>query len=37
LERGEGVAHTPACLEQITQKALANARKGKKVSPDVTR
>lgn len=36
LERGEGVAYTPERLEQITQKALANARKGKNVSPDVT-
>jgi len=36
LARGEGVAYTPERLEQITQKALVNARKGKKVSPDVT-
>lgn len=36
LARGEGVAYTPERLEQITQKALANARKGKKVSSDVT-
>ena len=36
LDRGEGVSYTPARLEQITQKALANARKAKKVSSDVT-
>lgn len=36
LERGEGAAYTPELLNQITQKALANARNGKTVSADVT-
>jgi len=36
LERGEGAAYTPELLAQMTEKAMANARKGKKVSPDVT-
>lgn len=36
LERGEGVTYTAERLEQITHRALANARTGKKVRPDVT-
>jgi antitoxin ParD1/3/4 len=36
LERGEGTAYTPELLAKISEKAMANARKGKKVSPDVT-
>lgn len=36
LERGEGMAYTPELLAKISEKAMANARKGKKVSPDVT-
>lgn len=35
LERGEGVAYTPERLDQITEKAFANAHSGKKVSADV--
>jgi antitoxin ParD1/3/4 len=36
LERGEGMAYTPELLAKISEKAMVNARKGKKVSPDVT-
>jgi antitoxin ParD1/3/4 len=36
IDSGEGVAYTPDRLASITAKALDNARKGKKVSPDVT-
>lgn len=35
IERGEGVAYTPERLDQITEKAFANAHSGKKVSADV--
>lgn len=35
LDRGEGVTYTPERLDLITEKALANARNGNKVSPDV--
>ena len=35
LERGEGIAYTPEHLELIPEKAFANARHGKKISPDV--
>lgn len=35
IERGEGVAYTPERLDQITEKAFANAHIGKKVSADV--
>ena len=31
LERGEGATYTPERLKQITEKAFANARNGKKV------
>jgi len=37
LARGEGVAYTPQRLDQITEKAFANARSGKKISADVAR
>jgi antitoxin ParD1/3/4 len=36
LDRGEGVPYTPERLENITAKAFANARSGRKVNPDVT-
>jgi len=36
FERGEGVPYSPERLETITEKALSNARKNKKVSADVT-
>jgi antitoxin ParD1/3/4 len=36
LERGEGAAYTPELVAKISEKAMANARKGKQVSPDVT-
>jgi hypothetical protein len=32
----EGIAYTTERLEAITQKAISNAKKGNKVSPDVT-
>ena len=32
---GEGATYTPELLKQITEKAFANARNGKKVSADV--
>lgn len=35
LDRGEGVTYAPERLDRITEKALTNARNGKKVSPDV--
>lgn len=35
IDRGEGVPYTQERLETITAKALANARQGKKVNPDV--
>ncbi len=35
LDRGEGVAYSSDRLEKITEKALGNARNGKKVSADV--
>lgn len=35
LDRGEGVAYSSARLDKITEKALSNARSGKKVSDDV--
>ncbi|MDO9270794.1 MAG: type II toxin-antitoxin system ParD family antitoxin [Methylobacter sp.] len=37
LERGEGIVYSASRLEAITEKALSNARNGKKVSADVTR
>lgn len=36
LERGEGIVYSASRLEAITEKALSNARNGKKVSADVT-
>lgn len=36
LDRGEGITYTTERLEAITEKAFANARRGKKVNPDVT-
>jgi antitoxin ParD1/3/4 len=36
LERGEGIIYSASRLEAITEKALSNARNGKKVSSDVT-
>jgi antitoxin ParD1/3/4 len=36
IDRGEGIPYTPDRLAAITAKALENANKGKKVSPDVT-
>ena len=36
LERREGIPYSAARLETITEKALSNARQGKKVSADVT-
>lgn len=36
LERGEGVVYSASRLDAITEKALSNARNGKKVSADVT-
>ena len=36
LEKGEGLIYTPELLGQLTEKAFANARNGKKVSADVT-
>jgi antitoxin ParD1/3/4 len=36
LARGDGRAYTQELLEEITERAKANARTGKKVSPDVT-
>lgn len=36
LERGEGIPYSATRLETITEKALSNARQGKKVSADVT-
>ena len=35
LERGEGLTYTPERLKHITEKALASARNGNKVSADV--
>ncbi|HEY8034862.1 MAG TPA: type II toxin-antitoxin system ParD family antitoxin [Methylobacter sp.] len=35
LNRGEGILYTPERLETITAKALANAKHGKKINPDV--
>jgi antitoxin ParD1/3/4 len=35
LDHGEGVAYSSDRLEKITEKALSNARNGKKVSADV--
>jgi antitoxin ParD1/3/4 len=35
LERGAGVTYTTERLKQITEKAFANSRDGKKVSADV--
>jgi antitoxin ParD1/3/4 len=35
LDRGEGVPYTPERLAEITEKAFANARQGKKINPDV--
>jgi len=35
LECGEGATYTPELLKQITEKAFANARNGKKVNADV--
>lgn len=36
LDRGEGLSYSASRLEAITEKALSNARNGKKVSADVT-
>lgn len=36
LECGEGIVYSASRLEAITEKALSNARNGKKVSADVT-
>ena len=36
FERGEGIPYSAARLETITEKALNNARQGKKVNADVT-
>ncbi|WP_333879386.1 type II toxin-antitoxin system ParD family antitoxin [Methylobacter sp.] len=36
LDRGEGIIYSASRLEAITEKALSNARNGKKVSADVT-
>ena len=35
LERGEGIAYSAERLTKITENALSNARKGKKINPDV--
>ncbi len=35
LEKGLGVAYTAERLEHLTQQAFTNAKRGKKVSPDV--
>ncbi len=35
LEHVEGATYTPELLKQITEKAFANGRNGKKVSADV--
>jgi antitoxin ParD1/3/4 len=36
LARGEGTPYTPELLGKITKRAIANARKSKKVKLDVT-
>lgn len=36
LERGEGIAYSASQLDKITEKALHNARMGKKIGADVT-
>jgi antitoxin ParD1/3/4 len=36
LARGQGATYSPELLEKLTELAMANARTGKKVSPDVT-
>jgi len=35
IARGDYAPYTPELLEKITRKALANARKGKKIKADV--
>ncbi len=35
LERGDGVAYSSERLAKITETALSNARKGKKINPDI--
>jgi antitoxin ParD1/3/4 len=37
LDRGEGIAYSAIQLDKITEKALHNARNGKKIGSDVTR
>ena len=36
IDRGEGIAYSASQLEKITEKALHNARNGKKIGPNVT-
>jgi len=36
IERGEGIAYSASQLDKITEKALHNASKGKKLGSDVT-
>jgi antitoxin ParD1/3/4 len=36
LARGEGAPYSAELLEKLTERAMANARAAKKVSPDVT-
>lgn len=35
LDRGEGIAYSASQLDKITEKALHNARNGKKIGSDV--
>jgi len=36
IERGEGITYSASQLDKITEKALHDARNGKKINPDVT-
>jgi len=36
LDNGQGTAYTPELMQRVAAKAKGNARRGKKVSPDVT-